>query len=184
MPVSVDLGLALNFVFLGAGAWASARHFTRSEREPTGATLLTIATVVGTALNVWHTLHHPDAAAGLDADVAIAISLAAFVLFFAAIHATRHQGLSLAFSDRTPGSVINGGIYNVIRHPFYASYILYWLSWLPLTSLDPVACALAALMIGAYTIAAGKEERLLVARLGPSYSTLMRRTWRFVPGIH
>lgn len=183
MPVSADLDLALNLIFLAAGAWASARHFARDEREPAGATLLTLATVVGTALNVWHTLRHPNTVR-LDADLAIGISLAAFVVFFAAIRATRRRGLSLAFSDRTPGAVIHGGIYRVIRHPFYASYILYWLSWLPLTSLDPVACVMAAIMIVAYKLAAEKEERLLTARLGQPYSALARRTWRFMPGVH
>lgn len=179
----VSIALVLNILFLAAGAWASARHFARKEREPTGATLLTIATVSGTGLNVWHAIWHPNTV-GLDADLAIGISLIAFIVFFAAIRATRDGGLSLAFSDRTPDLVIDRGIYRVIRHPFYASYILYWVSWLPLTSLDPVACLIAAIMIVAYTLAALKEERLLSARFGPRYSALERRTWRFIPGIY
>ncbi len=175
--------LVINVLFLGAGAWASARHFARTEREPRGATVLTIATIAGTGLNLWHAIAHRDVA-GLDADLAIAISLAAFILFFAAVYATRHGGLSLAFSDRTPDAVVDRGIYRVIRHPFYASYILYWLSWLPLTSFDPIALLVAAFMIAAYKLAAGKEERLLTARLGRNYSALAQRTWRFLPGVY
>ncbi len=181
MPVVI--GLVVNVLFLGAGAWASARHFSRDEREPRGATLLTIATITGTGLNLWHAIAHRDDV-GLDADLAIAISLAAFILFFAAVRATRHGGLSLAFSNQTPDAVVDRGIYRIIRHPFYASYILYWVSWLPLTSFDPLACLMAGLMIAAYKLAARKEERLLTQRLGRSYSGFAQRTWRFLPGVY
>lgn len=181
MPVV--LGLVVNVLFLGAGAWASARHFVRDEREPHGATLLTIATIAGTGLNLWHVIAHRYDV-GPDADLAIVLSLAAFILFFAAVRATRHGGLSLAFSDRTPDAVVDRGIYRVIRHPFYASYILYWLSWLPLTSFDPIAFVTAGVMIAAYKFAARKEEHLLTARLGQNYATFARRTWRFLPGVY
>ncbi|HEX2840966.1 isoprenylcysteine carboxylmethyltransferase family protein [Hyphomicrobium sp.] len=181
MPV--EIALVVNMLFLGVGAWASARHFARKEREPRGATLLTIATIAGTGLNVWHAIAHRYDV-GLDADLAIAISLAAFILFFAAVRATQNGGLSLAFSDRTPDAVVDRGIYRIIRHPFYASYILYWLSWLPLTSFDPSAFVMAGVMVAAYKFAARKEERLLTARLGESYATFAQRTWRFLPGVY
>lgn len=179
----VAIGLVVNMLFLGAGAWASARHFARDEPEPHGATLLTIATIAGTGLNLWHAIAHRYDV-GLDADLAIIFSLAAFVLFFAAVRATRHGGLSLAFSDRTPDVLVDRGIYRVIRHPFYASYILYWLSWLPLTSFDPIAFVMAGIMIAAYKFAARKEEHLLTARHGQSYETFAQRTWRFLPGVY
>lgn len=182
MRMALDFDLALNLAFLIAIAWASARHFVRSEREPRGATLLTVATVTGTGLNVWHAITHRNVS-GLDADLAIAVSLAAFIVFFAAVSATRHGGLFLAFSDRTPNAVVTRGIYRVVRHPFYASYILYWTSWLPLTAFDPIACVIAAIMIAAYGLAARKEERLLTARFGGQYSALTQRTWRFMPGL-
>jgi len=181
MPVVI--GLVINFLFLGAGAWASARHFARGEHEPRGATLLTLATIAGTGLNLWRATAHKDDV-GLDPDVAIAISIAAFLLFFAAVLATRHRGLSLAFSDRTPDVIVDRGIYRFIQHPFYASYILFWLSWLPLTSFDPVACVVAGIMIAAYKFAAGKEERLLAKRLGRRYSAFAEKTWRFLPGVY
>lgn len=177
------LGIALNALFLGFGAWASLNHFARNEREPRGASLLTIATVLGTAFNAWLALRH-----SLPTDIEVALSmilvLAALAVFAAAVRATRLGGLSLAFSNLTPSAVIESGIYGVIRHPFYASYILYWLNWLPLSSFDPLSCVVAVAMIAAYTVAARKEERLLTSRLGTPYSGLMQRTWRFLPGVH
>ncbi|WP_439543753.1 methyltransferase family protein [Hyphomicrobium sp.] len=177
------LAITLNLLFLALGAWASLKHFARKEREPRGASLLTVATVLGTALNAWLTLRHalPTEPESL---LAISLVLIAFAVFAAAIRATRLGGLSLAFSERTPSAVIDTGIYRVIRHPFYTSYILYWLNWLPLSSFNPLSCVVAAVMITAYTFAARKEERLLTSRLGTPYSGLMQRTWRFLPGVH
>ncbi|MBX9863445.1 MAG: isoprenylcysteine carboxylmethyltransferase family protein [Hyphomicrobium sp.] len=177
------LAIALNGLFLALGAWASLRHFARTEREPRGASLLTAATVLGTALNVWLALRHPDPTP-LEIAVSIALMLVALAVFAAAIRATRLGGLSLAFSDATPGAVVETGIYGVIRHPFYTSYILYWLNWLPLSAFDPLSCGVAVAMIAAYTAAARKEERLLTSRLGSPYAGLMQRTWRFLPGVH
>jgi protein-S-isoprenylcysteine O-methyltransferase Ste14 len=178
-----SIAVALNGLFLTLCAWASFKHFSRNECEPRGASLLTIATVVGTAFNLWLTFRH-SLPTELEAALAIVLVLAAITIFVAAIRATRLGGLSLAFSDRTPGAVIDRGIYGVIRHPFYTSYILYWLNWLPLSSFDALSCAVAVAMISAYTIAAWKEEQLLTARLGSPYSGLMQRTWRFVPGVY
>jgi len=177
------IAIALDAVFLALGAWASLKHFARNEREPRGASLLTAATVLGTALNAWLALRHPKPT-DLEAALSIILVLAALAVFAAAIRATRLGGLSLAFSDATPGAVIESGIYGVIRHPFYTSYILYWLNWLPLSSFDPLSCVVAVAMIAAYTVAARKEERLLTARLGSPYTGLMQRTWRFLPGVH
>lgn len=177
------ISIILNILFLLVGAWASVRHFHRKEREPTGASLLTLATVLGTAFNAWLTLRHPRPT-DFEAVIAIALSLAALGVFWAAIRATRLGGLSLAFSERTPSTIVDAGIYRVVRHPFYSSYILYWLSWLPLSSFDPMSCVVAVGMIAAYTLAARKEEQLLSARIGQPYSALMQRTWRFVPGVH
>jgi protein-S-isoprenylcysteine O-methyltransferase Ste14 len=177
------IAIALNGFFLALGAWASLKHFARTEREPRGASLLTAATVLGTALNVWLAFRHAKPT-DIEAALAIVVMVVALAIFAAAIRATRLGGLSLAFSDATPGAVVESGIYGVIRHPFYASYILYWLNWLPLSSFDPLSCLVAVAMIAAYTVAARKEERLLTSRLGSSYAGLMQRTWRFLPGVH
>lgn len=179
----VLLSFSMNILFVLFAGWASLRHFKRSEREPLGARLLTLATVAGTALNGWLALRHPWPG-DLEAAIALLLTLAAFAVFFAAVRASRDGGLSLAFSDATPVAVVGHGIYSVVRHPFYSSYILYWLSWLPLSSFDPLSCLIAVGMISSYVVAARKEERLLSGRLGPSYGALVDRTWRFVPGVY
>lgn len=179
----VLVSFSLNLLFVLLVAWASLRHFRRSEREPLGARLLTLATAAGTAFNGWLALRHPRPS-DLEAAIALLLTLAAFAVFVAAVKASRDGGFALAFSDATPGAVVDHGIYAVMRHPFYASYILYWLSWLPLSSLDPLSCLVAGGMIAAYSVAAHREERLLLQRLGERYAALMGRSWRFMPGVY
>lgn len=177
------IALYLNLVFIATALWASYRHFDRDEAQPAGARALTLATGIGTVANIWFAYHSPR-----DADwanfAALTLAVLAFAVFLAALHATWKGGLSLAFSESTPPAVIDGGIYGVIRHPFYCAYCLYWLSWVPLTSLHPGAILVAGAMIASYIVAVRKEERHLIAGLGEAYRSLMRRTWRFLPGVH
>lgn len=175
--------LFLNLLFVAAITWASYRHFERDGQEPRGASALSLATGLGTVVNVWLALAEPRAGAYISL-TAIALTILALAFFLAAIHASRNGGLSLAFSECTPSAVVDNGVYRHIRHPFYASYCLYWLSWVLLTNAQPLAAAIAVAMIASYVIAARKEERLLSARHGEAYRSLMLRTWRLVPGLY
>ena len=52
------------------------------------------------------------------------------VLFWWAIKETAHAKLASYFNDdRTPHCLIQTGPFALIRHPFYASYILFWMGW-------------------------------------------------------
>ncbi len=179
----ITLAVGLKALFLALMVWASLRHFKRQEAEPKGATLLSIATISGTALNAWLALSGSVPASGL-AWVAAVMSALALAGFVAALRETSRSALSLAFSERTPGSVVDTGIYGVIRHPFYAAYLLYWTSWFVLTGFHFASGLVLVGMAITYELAARKEERLLTARLGNDYRQLVERTRRFVPGIY
>lgn len=178
-----SLALCLKLLFVAVITWASYRHFARSEREPGGATALALATGVGTAVNVWLALAEPRPGPS-GALIALSLTGLALVVFFAAVHATRNGGLFLAFSERTPPAIVDRGIYGIVRHPFYASYCLYWLAWVPLTAAHPVSIIIGAVMIAGYVAAVRKEERLLMLQQGTAYEALMRRTWRLLPGVY
>ncbi len=179
----LTLALGLKLVFFAVMAWASYWHFQRRETEPKGATLLSLATVGGTVLNAWLSVQDPvvDSRLALIAAVMSALALTGFI---AALLETRRSALSLAFSDRTPAAIVDSGIYGVVRHPFYAAYILYWTAWFVLTGFHFASGIILVGMAITYELAARKEERLLTARLGDDYARLMRRTRRFVPGIY
>lgn len=177
------LALTLNVAFFLAMVWSSYRHFQRVGREPTGASLLSMATVGGTVLNTWLALSLPTANT-MALLIAVVLSATALMVFFAAIRETRAAAFSLAFSDTTPTAVVSSGVYGIVRHPFYSAYILYWLSWVALSGFHPAAALFCIGMIVAYVFAARKEERLLTTRLGDDYAKLIARTWRFIPGVH
>lgn len=177
------LALTLNAAFFSAMVWSSYRHFQRVGREPVGASLLSTATVCGTGLNAWLALSLPTANT-MALMIAVVLSATALTVFFAAIRETRAAAFSLAFSDTTPGAVVSSGVYGIVRHPFYAAYILYWSSWVALTGFHPAAGVFCIAMIVAYVFAARKEEALLSVRLGDDYTDLIARTWRFLPGVH
>jgi protein-S-isoprenylcysteine O-methyltransferase Ste14 len=65
---------------------------------------------------------------------ALTIFVVSLALFLWAVRTTRSQRLKLAFDPEQAGFLTRAGPYKLIRHPFYASYILFWL-----------ACAVATL---------------------------------------
>jgi protein-S-isoprenylcysteine O-methyltransferase Ste14 len=88
----------------------------------------------------------------------IALQLAGLALFVASVQATRETRLTLAFDNDLPTHVTRIGPYRWVRHPFYLSYILFWVGCAcaaPSISTVTTAAVLAVL----YLIAAIKEER-------------------------
>lgn len=174
-----DLALGLIITHFAMTSLMTFRHFNRKEKEPLGATFITVAAVVGTIANgvVWWRL----APAGGTA--AVLLIVPAFAIYVLAVRATSGQGFWRAFSSRTPPAVVDTGIYGHLRHPFYVSYMLYWLSWCALNRGHVLSLLIAAGMIGVYVAAALKEERLLTSNFGERYTRYVDVTRMFVPWI-
>lgn len=118
-------------------------------------------------------------------------SLAAIGLFSVALglfasaavaHGERRPGV--VFGERIPEGLTTGGVYRVVRHPFYLAYIVGFLGstmigrhWLLL------ATTLALFAI--YNKAAAGEERYLKQSpmLGSQYQQYCDRTWRWLPFV-
>lgn len=154
-------------------------HFNRREKEPLGATFITVAAVLGTLVNVVLWWHLPPS----DGGIALAIILLATVIYGLAIRASYKQGFWRAFSLRTPSDVVDSGIYRYVRHPFYVSYMLYWIAWCALNSCHVASLLIAALMICVYVVAAIKEERVLTSSFGERYAIYSDQTRMFCPWI-
>ena len=60
--------------------------------------------------------------------IAIALNLSAAALFFWTANTAKKRGLAAIFSATEPSFLILSGPYRFIRHPYYASYILFWAS--------------------------------------------------------
>lgn len=115
--------------------------------------------------------------------LALALLAGALALFGWAAWTNRARKLALAFGGAVPGHLQTRGPYALVRHPFYASYLLAfaagalaaWTAWL--------APALAAGVL-TYWRAARQEERAFEGTaLADAYRAYARRVGMFLPRI-
>ena len=104
----------------------------------------------------------------------IGIYVAATLLFLSSLEAARRVPLPRTFvDDPLPKTLITGGPFAAIRHPFYVAYSLAWLA-APVATHGPLVTVMAAIAIGIYVVAARREEKLLEARFGEAYRVYKR----------
>lgn len=109
--------------------------------------------------------------------------LASGVLFWSSVWATRHAPLSWAFSRDEPCHIIRSGVFNVLRHPFYTSYLLAWLAGV-LATLEPILVIAVLVMGSIYREAAKLEEgKFACSSLSDGYDRYRRETGAFFPKI-
>jgi len=111
------------------------------------------------------------------------VMLAALWLFWRS-HADLGQNWSITLELRKGHQLVNYGVYRSIRHPMYASILLFGLgqglllqNWLAGWS----AFVTFALM---YFVRAPREEQMMCEHFGQEYRDYMRRTGRVFPRIH
>ena len=135
---------------------ATRQHF-ESKSYPVGMYVISALSLVGLATFLWFAFRNSLVFTGLS----LALILAAQILFVWAIRHSRKARLTLALDDQMQSeTIIKTGPWRYMRHPFYASYMIFWL-----------ACALAAqnlisvivflTLSGIYTYSALREERAL-----------------------
>lgn len=138
-----------------AFAVGTKRHF-KSTAFPSGmvaVSFLSIASFLAfTAGLMFQPAGMPYSAIGLI------FIISAGLLFTAALRTTRAASLKLAFDRGTPASIIRTGPYKYVRHPFYASYLLFWAGCL-LAAPSAAAGILFIALTAAYAASARLEER-------------------------
>lgn len=158
--------------------WAYRGHFA-SASMPRGAAVLTLVVLVVASVGLWALWTGPLWVPAMFAG--IVIQLASFGLFWLAIAASRTARLRLAFDPSLPGSVVRHGPYRIVRHPFYLSYLLFWLG-----------CSIAAWSVFAlppllviatiYLLAArGEESKFARSPLAAEYDDYRRQAGMFWP---
>jgi protein-S-isoprenylcysteine O-methyltransferase Ste14 len=86
------------------------------------------------------------------------------------------------YTFENTSQLVSAGIYGKIRHPMYASLILFaWGAALKSTSFWSIATALAA--TGFLFFTARTEELENLERFGEPYDSYMEETWMFIPGL-
>ena len=105
----------------------------------------------------------------------------ALALFWITIRETREAKLLAVFTAQNPGSLVTTGPYKYVRHPFYSSYLLFWLGWTIATE-TVVSMLLFAIMFVTYWRAASQEEdKFENTPMAEQYAQFKRGRTRFIP---
>ena len=115
--------------------------------------------------------------------VAFVLYGSALALFWWALKTTRGHRFALAFTPTSPTMVLAEGPYRWVRHPFYASYLLYWVAGAYATQAWWMIVSVIV-MGGLYWLAAVQEEtEFLQGDQAEAYRAYIVRTGRFFPKL-
>lgn len=174
------LVLAVSWIIVAAYTWSVRGHFA-SDHMPFGAAVIAVFVTGHTiAFSVLTWIWDQPIAAQL---AGVALQLAAGGLFVAAILASRQARLKFVFDAENPHGLVTSGPYAHMRHPFYASYVLFWLGWaLSLWTFWVIPSAI--LFIVLYVQAARMEEAKFAGTpLAEDYAAYRSRTEFFWPKL-
>ncbi len=164
----------------GLFAWGVRGHFV-GDKTPSAMNIILALSLIGIVIflfDVWMT-SAPDWARATG----FCLHLGGIALFGWAVLATRQNRPAMAFAGNRPDHVFRSGPYSTIRHPFYTSYLLFWLgSAIATSSLILLLIFLALAVI--YTIAAlGEERDFSRSSLRDEYEAFRKSTGLFWPKL-
>lgn len=140
-------------------AWAIRYHFV-STRMPVPMRIVSVLATTALLTGIIAVLRAPPSSWQL-ALAAMGV-LSALGIFHGAVRATRGRGLTLAFDPVAPPRIADGGPFRWVRHPFYLSYIVFWIALLVAAPVLPLAAVTLALATF-YVNSAVAEERTILA---------------------
>lgn len=147
--------LVIAIGFFLATVWAVRFHFS-SQRPPLAFVALSLMSVASLGLYCDIVWRRPPMDWRLYATLGLFV--AAVGLFGAAVAASRAAKLRLIFDKSAPTDLVKSGPYAFIRHPFYTSYMLFWLGC-AIATLHSYNFAFFAVLIAMLTAGAIGEER-------------------------
>lgn len=170
--------LAFSIACFSAFSWAMFGHFRSVGPMPLGMRLigaasgLTMAAFTGLVLAGSLSKTWPATPI---------LSTGSLALFAWAIRATRNAGFAVAFAGAEPVMVTKNGPFHYVRHPFYTSYLTFWLATCFATT-SSVYWFGPTILLAGYVLAARGEERLMShGDLGAEYTGYASRTGMFLP---
>jgi phospholipid methyltransferase len=113
--------------------------------------------------------------------LALPVSAASLALVFFTLGTHRVPIALWHQSDDAPRNVVTFGAYHLIRHPFYAAFLLAFLAASLLLPHPLVLLQLAYVFVVLNATAAREERKLAASAFGEEYREYMARTGRFVP---
>ncbi len=174
------LVLAVGGACFSAFSWGMFRHFRCIGPMPVGMRLIGAVSFVSMVVFTWSVLAVPLSGIWPAAPI---LSAAALALFGWAVATTRYTELAVAFTPAQPPVLVTSGPFRYVRHPFYTSYLLFWLATGVATT-SGICWIGPAILLGCYIIAARGEEHLIShGRLGAEYASYASRTGILLPRL-
>jgi protein-S-isoprenylcysteine O-methyltransferase Ste14 len=181
MDLILDLIVsAVSLSVIAQYSWSLKAHFN-SPKMPTGTVVISV--VVLTTAAIYVALLWIESQPLLATLVALMLEGLAIWMFWSAIKASRAARLKMAFDVRNPHGLVTGGPYRYLRHPFYTSYLIFWIGWAVATwSLWSVVPLVVITVI--YVLAAlGEERKFSRTEMAADYADYRRRTGFFWPRL-
>ena len=176
MSISIVLYIAIVLSLI----WARLRFFKMTSGTPRLSALLydaTVATQIITTLILMFTTSGKSLPL-----VAASIFLYALSLFLFWWSIFTAKKLDFAFSNEV-GSIVTTGPFRIVRHPFYSSYILAWLSSTFLFN-SLILWITLAYLIAFYFLSARKEEGVILKSVySKEYRKYIQNVGMFLPRI-
>lgn len=169
--------LLATIICFGSFAWAARFHFRQEGGTPAGMQVLSLINLIGFAWFVYGLNRWPG---GYRWGPIVVCGLSLLLFWWSIIH-TRRRPLTLAFSPDAPAFLETTGPYQIARHPFYVSYLLFWMATaLAIPGLLP--WIVPAVMAMLYAFAATREEaKFINSGLEIDYQAYRMRTGMFYP---
>jgi protein-S-isoprenylcysteine O-methyltransferase Ste14 len=167
---------------LGSFAWGMRRFFIRQGPMSAGLRATTIAGYLSATVHSTVIVAATQVKIG-QYSIGFALYALSLLLFWWAVATNRRQPLPACFTPFWPSHITITGPYQLVRHPFYCSYLLACLAGFVGTGnlwLLPTIAAMSTL----YGVTAIREERQLSkGPLAEEYARYRNRTGMFCPRI-
>lgn len=160
-------------LFLSAGFW----HFGGKHRGGTNLVTLTSFITLGSiGYAIWSQTH-----IGIWPVIGISLQILSVFLFGWCIGISGKNTLGLALDqDRDSQRLITDGPYSLVRHPFYTSYIIFWIGGVAVaSSIFTLLVTLALIAIYIYT--ARREDKVLAENFKDEFPKWRDDTGAFFP---
>jgi len=179
MDLILDLVLSLvSLSVIAQYSWSLKAHFN-SPKMPTGTVVISVVVLATAAIYV--TLLWIESQPALATLVGLGLEGLALWLFWAAIKASRAARLKMAFDLQNPHGLVTTGPYRYLRHPFYTSYLIFWVGWAVATWSLWSVLPLMVIAVIYVTAALGEERKFSRTAMAADYADYRSRTGFFWP---
>lgn len=184
MDLTLDLIVSVvSLSVIAQYSWSLKAHFN-SPKMPTGTVVISV--VVLTTAAIYTTLLWIESQPWLALTVGLVIECLALWLFWSAIRASRAARLKMAFDVQNPHGLVTSGPYRYLRHPFYTSYLIFWIGW-AIATWSPWSVIPLLVITVIYVLAAlGEEKKFSRTPMAADYASYREKTgffWPRLPGV-